>query len=646
MTEEYGGISLPIEEIEVLKKIEEIMGRTLPNIDNLTREDYVYDEETQQLKEITKHEFGFVVRDNHVFGLGLSLENVSQKALKIPKLIPKFSKFKYIREIDLNKWELIFADCYDIMRKKNEAFQSASNPMSTFMAGRTPQERQAARQEHYRQKMAEYNTLNPEISPYDVFKELKELEYLNYLDISEWSITEDYLNILGELKHLKTLILSKNNINKINQNLGKIENLEALLLNNNPIREYSTNIESLSGLKTLDLSETIIKVIPESFKNLNTIEHLSLPITLSEIPKALYDLKNLKQLVINDFSNEFQRLKSLISLYLQGARLSELPESIGELTFLSSLTVLRCTKLEKIPESIKNLHLLKRLSISGNNSLKSIPMALGELNSLEVLNLSNNKLELVPDIFSNLSQLEVLNLNNNSLKYLPYSIYKLTSLIDFSILNNPLEGNDLLISKKTLPEIIQYCKKKVSIQVFISHAVADFEPCNIEMLSKYLEDQLEVQKAVYCERDLVSNIDEFMDQYIPKSQLTLFIATPTSINSKDCQYELSLSKEYGVEIVPIKSVEVSWAELSKLDLNRALGLEVDFSNKEKFEEFCFSLYNYILQLKHQVDLIDKEKGKIDRIAIGLKSLERQFKILTNKIENVEKHLKEIENKQG
>jgi hypothetical protein len=217
-------------------------------------------------------------------------------------------------------------------------------------------------------------------------------------------------------------------------------------------------------------------------------------------------------------------------------------------------------------------------------------------------------------------------------------------LIDFTIGNNPLEKNDKIISAKTLPEIKEYAKKKMAINIFISHAVVDFEPCHIEELCLYLESQLEINIAFFCERDLVSNIDAFMDKNVPQSQIVLFIGTPTSVNSKDCGYELKLSREYDVEIIPIKSKEIDWPDLAKIGLSRELGIEIDFSDTENFEQVCKNIYDYIKQMKRQIDVFDKEKGKIDRLTIGLKMLERNFEKWNKIIEGLDGRVKNLEEK--
>ncbi|MCK5347151.1 MAG: TIR domain-containing protein, partial [Candidatus Heimdallarchaeota archaeon] len=315
--------------------------------------------------------------------------------------------------------------------------------------------------------------------------------------------------------------------------------------------------------------------------------------------------------------------------------MEELSDSLEELVTLQNLVINNCRTLIKLPEIIGNLKLLKSLEITGNTSLESLPKSIFDLGSLQTLNLYNNNLKKLLDQFGSFPMLEILNLSNNQLKNIPYSIYKLSNLIDFTIENNPLEKNDKIISAKTLPEIKEYAKKKMAINVFVSHAVVDFDSCHIEELCLYLENQLEINIAFFCERDLVSNIDAFMDKNVPQSQIVLFIGTPTSINSEDCGYELKLSREYDVEIIPIRSTQIDWPDLAKIGLSRELGIEIDFSDTENFEQVCKNIYDYIKQMKRQIDVFDKEKSKIDRLTIGLKMLERNFEKWTKTIEDLD-----------
>jgi Leucine-rich repeat (LRR) protein len=71
-------------------------------------------------------------------------------------------------------------------------------------------------------------------------------------------------------------------------------------------------------------------------------------------------------------------------------KLTELPESLGQLTRLQSLK-LRNNQLTALPESLGQLTQLRSLDLS-DNQLRVLPESLGQLTQLQSLNLSRNQL--------------------------------------------------------------------------------------------------------------------------------------------------------------------------------------------------------------------------------------------------------------
>ena len=273
------------------------------------------------------------------------------------------------------------------------------------------------------------------------------------------------------------------------------------------------------------------------------------------------------------------------------------------------------------------------LDLSNLNIMK-LPEGFGHLKRLKSLNLMNNELTSLPESFGGLQGLENLNINNNRFIDLPTPLGKLKKLTKMAYHSNPWVGESKLMIKNSLPVVLDYCRKKSSIVLFISHAVKDLDKYEIEKIAEYLETQPEIYKVFYCERDLVGDIDQFMDEKIPISQLLLFIGTNQSVfKSEDCKHEIDVANKNDIGIIPIKTSEVNWEDLSSLGLSRELGLEFI---KEEIEEFLMNLYKYIKQYKRQIDLFDKEKGRIDKFKLEIKTLivnELNSEEFTNFVQN-------------
>ncbi|NTW54860.1 MAG: hypothetical protein HGB15_08930 [Chlorobaculum sp.] len=117
-------------------------------------------------------------------------------------------------------------------------------------------------------------------------------------------------------------------------------------------------------------------------------------------------------------------------------KLTELPESLGELTQLQWLD-LSNNKLTKLSESLSQLTQLQSLDIS-SNKLTALPKSLGELTQLQWLDLSNNRLTALPELLGQLTQLQSLDLSNNKLTALPELLGQLTQLQSLDLSNNKL----------------------------------------------------------------------------------------------------------------------------------------------------------------------------------------------------------------
>jgi internalin A len=123
-------------------------------------------------------------------------------------------------------------------------------------------------------------------------------------------------------------------------------------------------------------------------------------------------------------------------LDLSGRRLTELPESIGQLTQLQSF-YLHGNQLTALPESVGRLTELKNLNVS-HNQLTELPESIGQLTQLQRLDLSGNQLRALPECIGRLTQLQRLDFSDNQLMALPESIGQWTQLRSLDICRNLL----------------------------------------------------------------------------------------------------------------------------------------------------------------------------------------------------------------
>ncbi len=139
-------------------------------------------------------------------------------------------------------------------------------------------------------------------------------------------------------------------------------------------------------------------------------------------------------------------------LLLQDKKITEIPDSIGELTNLETFMIGN-NKINKISPKIGKLTKLRGLDL-GINNLTSIPPEIGKLTNLVELSLDNNQLTSIPSKIGKLSKLETLNLGDNKLTELPPEITNLRKLENLLLDRNNLKilpnGMDRLVELSSL----------------------------------------------------------------------------------------------------------------------------------------------------------------------------------------------------
>ena len=514
-------------------------------------------------------------------------------------------------------------------------------------------------------------------------KDFREYETIKNDDFGfVYAVKEDKITELG--LDLMKLNLDAKKLEQVEESLSKMHNLRRLNIRYTKDNNLPEWLKEFKKLECLSLYQNNLKNLPEWLEEFKNITYLNLESNdLTILPYWLLNLTELKDFKIrnnNDLEwnqNNLDILKSLAdrNVEITAPRLFKfqiqynLPkEKIDIIRELEKENIEKeklhqyvnpiNMKIEdgkvvewrifeyninSLPDNFGVFKDLKSLTIT-RTPLEVLPNSFGELTKLEHLDLNGNKLQSLPDSFINLISIKHLDLSNNKFGEIPRELWPLNQLSTLNLAGNPFNPEELTISKKIPELILEYLRKEAAIQIFISHAVVDFEPYRIGDIVEYLKKQKEISQVYFCEEDLAGNIDEWMLETVQKSQLLLFIATKKSVfNSADCANELQLADKFTIPVIPIKGYDVDWSNLAEINLSRELGLQFD---KENFNDFCSNLYKYILNFKREIDLMSGEtrrKGITDiyerfRLMLDetIGEISRKIDKLAERIANLEK----------
>ena len=120
-----------------------------------------------------------------------------------------------------------------------------------------------------------------------------------------------------------------------------------------------------------------------------------------------------------------------------------IPEEIGDLSELISLSIIQTNITGNIPNSIGNLTNLRILSLSNNELTGNIPSGIGSLTIVSELNLSDNQLTgPIPSEIGNMSSARILFLNRNNLTgSIPPELGNLPRIVSLALSGNQLTGS-------------------------------------------------------------------------------------------------------------------------------------------------------------------------------------------------------------
>ncbi|KAF3457457.1 hypothetical protein FNV43_RR02115 [Rhamnella rubrinervis] len=264
----------------------------------------------------------------------------------------------------------------------------------------------------------------------------------------------------------------------------------------------NSSLFKLHGLRRINLSfnNFSFSTIPSEFGQLSRLTQLNLSFSMfsGHIPSEIsflthlvslnlasflnYDASSLLHLGRVDFENLIQNMTNLRLLALhQVDILSSVPESLANLSFLTTLSLGGCNLRGKFPENVFQLHKLRNIIVPCNYHLTGflpefqpskalsghvlpytlgnlakltylalqscqfsgeLPSSLGNLTRLKALSLYNNSFSgQIPSILGNLTKLKALSLPINGFGgQIPTSLGKLSELNILDLAHNNLDG--------------------------------------------------------------------------------------------------------------------------------------------------------------------------------------------------------------
>ncbi|HLP14007.1 MAG TPA: leucine-rich repeat domain-containing protein [Flavobacteriales bacterium] len=204
------------------------------------------------------------------------------------------------------------------------------------------------------------------------------------------------LNIaLEEHAHAVRVDLSDQARKRFPKRVSQLENLEHLSLANNNLKGLPRNSVSMQKIRTLNLSNNRIEEIPEWIDAYPNLYSLDLSYNkLTEANTAVFNIHYLNYLDLSH--NDLKTISPVFNcamleyLYLAENNLTEIPRNIAKLKNLKELS-LASNKLKVLPVNIMKLKNLEVLDLS-NNRFTGLPKSLKGLKKLKVLRLTGNKL--------------------------------------------------------------------------------------------------------------------------------------------------------------------------------------------------------------------------------------------------------------
>ncbi|XP_071135459.1 toll-like receptor Tollo isoform X2 [Mytilus edulis] len=236
-----------------------------------------------------------------------------------------------------------------------------------------------------------------------IWNHLYDLPTIHELQLGNCSLTYINITVMGRLRRLQHLDLSRNNLSKIfNYTFINHVNLVTLLLSHNEISYIESHaFHGLRSINKLDLTSNQLKTLH--------------PLTLNFMPDT-----TMLNISYNEL-NHFPGLHNLTKLFVLDLRHN------------------RISKLDK--KSFVGLPNLAGINLSWNKLTALRRNVFQNSPNLELLQVSNNDIKLIEgDAFKNMSKLKWLLLKHNNIKNIAYIFTNMLSLLQLDLGYNKIDG--------------------------------------------------------------------------------------------------------------------------------------------------------------------------------------------------------------
>ncbi|MHA1340890.1 MAG: leucine-rich repeat domain-containing protein [Promethearchaeota archaeon] len=372
----YNGVKLYENDVDVLEKLEKIVGEKIPPIsqemiEKLKAQAEKSDQYASKMISYAPLNFGFVHKNQHI--IALILKKVKDKKIlpiTLPSNVFKLKKLRHLCVPLINIDQQIgnLKELYELDLEGSifpEIPLAITKLKSLEILNLKYNNIIHANKDTYEflNKWLNWKQLT-DLNPYDSF-------YLSLL-LKELEFNEEFSGYSVESKRITEIFIKNSNINFLPRTIGIFTELKELDLYNNNLSSLPESIGNLKSLTELNLSSNNLSSLPNSIGNLKSLTELNLSSNnLSSLPNSIGNLTNLKELDLqfnrlSSFPNSIGNLTNLKELDLQFNKISSLPESIGALKNLTCLN-LHDNNLSSLPESIGNLKNLTELNLEAKN---------------------------------------------------------------------------------------------------------------------------------------------------------------------------------------------------------------------------------------------------------------------------------------